>query len=302
MPSVPTGWFTSNGFGEPAQLLWSGMGETKKAHVIVIGNAKGGSGKSTTAMHLAVALMGLGRAVASIDLDLRQGSLTRYIENRRVFADRRRLKLPIPEHTGLAPSTYANHRAARVEEEERLEALIERLGPAVDVIVIDTPGNDSVLSRFGHSWADTLVTPLNDSFVDLDVLAQVDAERLRVIGPSQYAEMVWQQKIKRAKRGQRAIDWIVIRNRLSNLNARNKSAMATVLGELSGRIGFRLAPGFGERVVFRELFLKGLTVMDLGGVAGESPLTLSHLAARQEVRALIAALNVLPLATVPATE
>ena len=288
------------------------MGETKKAHVIVIGNAKGGSGKSTTAMHLAVALMGLGRTVASIDLDLRQGSLTRYIENRRVFADRRRLELPIPEHTGLAPSTYANRHAARVEEEERLGALIERLGPAMDVIVIDTPGNDSVLSQFGHSWADTLVTPLNDSFVDLDVLARVDAESLHVIGPSQYAEMVWQQKIKRAKRGQRATDWIVIRNRLSSLNARNKHVMADVLGELSGRIGFRLAPGFGERVVFRDLFLKGLTVMDLGGVAGGFPLTLSHVAARQEVRALVAALdvpplnvpplNVPPLATAPATE
>ena len=278
------------------------MGETKKAHVIVIGNAKGGSGKSTTAMHLAVALMGLGRTVASIDLDLRQGSLTRYIENRRAFADRRRVELPIPEHTGLAPSTFANRHAARVEEEERLGALIERLGSAVDAIVIDTPGSDSVLSQFGHSWADTLITPLNDSFLDLDVLARVDGETLRISGPSQYAEMVWEQKKKRAKRGQRATDWIVMRNRLSSLNARNKRVMADVLGELSGRIGFRLAPGFGERVVFRELFLKGLTVMDLGGVAGGSPLTLSHVAARQEVRALVAVLNVPPLATVPATE
>lgn len=283
------------------------MGETKKAHVIVLGNAKGGSGKSTTAMHLAVALMGLGRTVASIDLDLRQGSLTRYIENRRAFADRRRVELPIPEHTGLDPSTFPNRHAARVGDEERLGALIERLGSAVDAIVIDTPGSDSVLSQFGHSWADTLITPLNDSFLDLDVLARVDGETLRISGPSQYAEMVWEQKKKRAKRGQRATDWIVMRNRLSSLNARNMRVMADVLGELSGRIGFRLAPGFGERVVFRELFLKGLTVMDLGGVAGGSPLTLSHVAARQEVRALVAVLNVPPLdvpplATVPATE
>ena len=271
------------------------MGETKKAHVIVIGNAKGGSGKSTTAMHLAVALMGLGRAVASVDLDPRQGSLTRYIENRRAFADRRRVELPIPEHTALEQGT------AR-EEEERLDALIERLGPAMDVIVIDTPGSDSALSRVGHTWADTLVTPLNDSFLDLDVLARVDGETLRIAGPSQYAEMIWEQKKKRAQRGDRAIDWIVMRNRLSSLNARNKRDMADVLGELSGRIGFRLAPGFGERVVFRELFLKGLTVMDLGGAAGGSPLTLSHVAARQEVRALVAALDVPPLETVPATE
>ena len=278
------------------------MADSRKAHVIVVGNAKGGSGKSTTAMHLAVAFMGLGRRVASVDLDLRQGSLTRYIENRRVFTDRRRLDLPIPEHTGLAHSTYVNRLASRAEEEERLGALIERLRPAMDVIVIDTPGSDSALSRLGHTWADTLITPLNDSFLDLDVLAQVDGETLRIAGPSQYAEMVWEQKKERAKRGDRATDWIVMRNRLSSLDARNKRVMADVLGELSGRIGFRLAPGFGERVIYRELFLKGLTMMDLGGAAGGPPLTLSHVAARQEVRALVAALHVPALATVPASE
>ena len=283
------------------------MGESEKAHIIVVGNAKGGSGKSTTAIHLAVALMGLGRTVASIDLDLRQGSLTRYIENRRAYAQRHHRDLPMPEHRGLGQSSYAHRRAARVEEEERLGVLIEGLLPAFQVIIIDTPGSDSALSRFGHTRADTLVTPLNDSFVDLDVLARVDPESLRVIGPSQYAEMVWRQKIKRAKRGQRATDWIVMRNRLSSLNARNKRVMADVLDQLSGRIGFRLAPGLGERVVYRELFLEGLTVMDLGGVAGGLPLTLSHVAARQEVRALVAALNlpafnVPALETVPATE
>jgi chromosome partitioning protein len=282
------------------------MGTSDKAHVVVIGNTKGGSGKSTTAMHLAVALMELGHKVASIDLDLRQGSLSRFVENRRAFALNQNLDLSIPEHTGLAPEPYDNQRAARVEE-DKLGDLITRLGPVMDVIIIDTPGSDSMLSRVGHTWADTLVTPLNDSFLDLDVLARVESETLRIAGPSQYAEMIWEQKKKRAQIGLPAIDWIVLRNRLSSLNAHNKHVMADVLEKLSGRIGFRLAPGFGERVIYRELFLKGLTVMDLGGVAGGSPLTLSHVAARQEVRALVIALNVPlpivpPLATVPATE
>ena len=287
------------------------MEDSKKAQVIVIGNAKGGSGKSTTAMHLAVALMELGHTVATVDLDVRQGSLSRFIENRRAFAHRQSLELPIPEHTGLAPDSYGNKSAGRVEQ-ERLGDLIARLGPVMDVIVIDTPGSDTMLSRVGHTWADVLVTPLNDSFLDLDVLARIDGETLHIAGPSQYAEMIWDQRKKRVQLGLPAIDWIVMRNRLSNLNARNKHVMADILGDLSGRIGFRLAPGFGERVAFRELFLKGLTVMDLGSVAGESRLTLSHVAARQEVRALVAALNVLPpvvlpsnvppLATVLATE
>ncbi|MDP6786556.1 MAG: division plane positioning ATPase MipZ [Rhodospirillales bacterium] len=267
------------------------MEKSVKARVIVIGNAKGGSGKSTTAMHLAVALMGLGHAVATIDLDPRQGTLTRYIENRRALARRLDLDLPVPGHVGPGQG------GAR-DEEDCLDALIARLGPAKDAIVIDTPGSDSALSRMGHTWADTLVTPLNDSFLDLDVLARVDGETLRIVGPSQYAKMIWEQRKKRARMGLPAIDWIVMRNRLSNLHARNKHDMADILDELSGRIGFRLAPGFGERVIFRELFLKGLTVMDPGGMAGGPPLTLSHVAARQEVRALVAALNV-PLLNVP---
>lgn len=272
----------------------------KGAHVIVVGNEKGGTGKSTTSMHLIVALLKLGRSVASIDLDVRQGTLTRYMDNRRAFAAAPGRRLPMPVHAVTQARTDAPSGAARAEE-DRLSSLIEQLAPLHDVIVIDTPGNDAGLTRLGHSYADTLITPLNDSFMDLDVLARVDGDSMQIIGPSQYAEMVWKQKMMRARRDNGFIDWIVMRNRLSSLDARNKRRMARILRELSARLGFRVVPGFGERVVFRELFLHGLTMMDLRDVAGPDGLTLSQIAARQEVRTLVEGIRFASLARGSAT-
>ena len=263
------------------------------AHVITIGNEKGGSGKSTAAMHLIVALLRSGRSVASIDLDQRQGTLTRYIENRRAYAKRRDLSLPQPVHGTVSPGAGPDRLAAREDEEDRLHALIMRLGRDRDVIVIDTAGSDSSLTRLGHSYADTLITPLNDSFIDLDVLARIEAESMKIGAPSHYAEMVWEQKIKRAARDGGSIDWIIMRNRLSALDARNKRRMAKSLHDLSQRMGFRLIAGFGERVIYREMFLKGLTLMDLRLDSGR--LNLSHVAARQEVRNVVAAVGLPPM-------
>lgn len=263
------------------------------AHVITIGNEKGGSGKSTAAMHLIVALLQSGRAVASIDLDQRQGTLTRYMDNRRAYAKHHDLPLEHPVHESLAPGADSHRPTARQDEEERLHALIERLGRDRDVVVIDTAGSDTNLTRLGHSYADTLITPLNDSFVDLDVLARIDGESMNIDTPSHYAEMVWEQKIKRASRDGGSIDWIVMRNRLSSLDARNKRHMAKSLHDLSQRFGFRVIAGFGERVIYRQLFLKGLTLMDLRQVKGR--LNLSHVAARQEVRSVLAAVGLPPM-------
>ncbi len=257
------------------------------AHIIVIGNEKGGSGKSTTAMHLIVGFLRQGHSVASIDLDVRQRTLTRYLENRGAYIEAAGIDLPMPEHVAAEASSNKDLNAAEAEEEEHLQGLIDRLRPAHDVLVIDTPGNDTNLGRLGHRFADTLITPLNDSYVDLDVLARVEAGDQSISGPSHYAEMVWAQKLKRAKRKRIPMDWIVMRNRLSNLHAHNKQSMADSLSELSRRIGFRTIPGFGERVVYRELFLKGLTMMDLREADVANGLNLSHVAGRQEVRTLL---------------
>jgi chromosome partitioning protein len=256
----------------------------RRPHVVVLGNEKGGSGKSTTAMHLIVALLREGYKVGSLDLDARQGSLSRFIANRAENG----LDLPAPRHVRLEQSALDSVAAAREEEKQRFDAVMAQMA-ACDFIVIDTPGSDSNLSRLGHARADTLVTPLNDSFLDLDLLARVDGQGQKIRGPSTYAEMVWEQKKRRALADGGSIDWIVMRNRLASLDARNKRRIGKLVEELARRIGFRLAPGFSERVVFRELFPRGLTLLDLAD-AGTS-LTLSHVAARQELRGLLDAIG-----------
>jgi len=262
----------------------------RRARVVTIGNEKGGSGKSMTAMHLSIGLLRSGRSVASLDLDLRQRSLTRYMENRRAYAATHGLTLPVPEHEAFAAAPTHSGQSA-IADEDRLEGAVERLLDGHDVVVIDTPGADNPLNRTAHSLADVLVTPLNDSLVDLDVLARVDGTRMKILGPSHYSEMIWEQKMRRAQRDGGSIDWIVMRNRLSSLDARNKREMMHLLEELAERVGFRSIAGFGERVVYRELFLQGLTMMDLREAGGAQELTVSHLAARQEVRSLIEALG-----------
>jgi chromosome partitioning protein len=262
-----------------------------RAHVLVIGNEKGGSGKSTTALHIAVALLGEGARVATLDLDARQATLGRYVENRAAYAKRKRVELAMPVHAAVPLSTLPDRTAAEADERGRLEAALEPMVGTVDFVIVDTPGSDTNLSRLAHTWADTLLTPLNDSFIDLDLLARVDPDTLKIVRPSIYAEAVWKQRQLRAIQGGRPVDWVVMRNRLSSLAARNKRDMGNALSALAKRIGFRVAAGLSERVIYKELFLNGLTLLDLKRGGGGPSLTLSHVAARQEVRDLVAALN-----------
>src|ERR1051325_10913819 len=273
-------------------LVQASQGQSGSAHVVVLGNEKGGSGKSTSALHIAVALMKAGQRVATIDLDCRQQSFTRYIANRSAWARRTGLDLEIPVHYCVKlgeTMQIADNENAEFQQFMEAVSAVER---AFDFIVIDTPGSDSYLMRLAHSMADTLVTPLNDSFLDFDVLGTVDPASFEVTGIGHYARMV-----RYARRQRRIVDggltdWIVVRNRLALLGSRNKKLVGECLDRLGLRLGFRPTDGFSERIVFREFFPYGLTALDdlNEGVLGARP-TLSHVAARQEVRALIEALK-----------
>lgn len=250
------------------------------AHIIVVGNEKGGSGKSTTSMHIATALARMGHRVGALDLDVRQRSFGRYLENRMAFLAREGIALPTPT-LGELPRD--------VEGVDPLSAAVGALDPGHDFIVIDCPGSHTRLSQMAHTLADTLVTPMNDSFIDFDLLARMSPEG-EVLGPSIYSEMVWSARQLRGQAGAGPIDWVVLRNRLGTTEMHNKRRVGEALTRLSRRIGFRVAAGFAERVIYRELFPRGLTLLDLRDI-GTQQLSMSNIAARQELRDLLAELR-----------
>jgi len=261
------------------------------AHIIVVGNEKGGAGKSTVSMHVATALARMGHRASALDLDLRQRSFGRYAENRKLFMEQEGLDLPSAQYHPLPEGT------AETPEEQRLSDALETLEETSDFIVIDCPGAHTRLSQVAHSLADTLITPLNDSFIDFDLLANIDGDAQKIRGPSIYSEMVWSARQARAKAGQRAIDWVVLRKsrRLATDGQQGKDARRD-RGACQGGSGSASCRGFNERVIFRELFPRGLTLLDLKDT-GVKGLSISNIAARQELRDLIKALN-LPGVTV----
>lgn len=256
----------------------------RSSHVIVLANEKGGSGKTTSAMHVIVALLKAGQRVAAIDIDSRQKSLSRYIINRKNWAKKTGIALELPDQYVI---DRANGRS--VDDNEAAEfagfaAAVTAIEHSHDFIVIDTPASDSYLMRLAHAMADTLITPLNDSYVDFDVFASVDPENFEVTGTSHYSEMVRDARRQRRLVEDVDTDWVVMRNRLGQLETRNGRNIADGLTALARRMSFRQADGFSERVVYREMFPRGLTVLDSMDeeTLGVKP-TSSHLAAREEV-------------------
>ncbi len=264
---------------------------SRLAHTIVVGNEKGGAGKSTVAMHLSVALLRMGMTVGVMDLDVRQRSLARYLENRARWIRNTGAQLPMPEMVRIDASQARDLDAAEAEESAHFEESLRRPSERCNCAVTDAPGGDTFLSRTAHSAADTLITPLNDSFVDFDLLGDVDPQTLEVARPSYYAELVWECRKMKAQTSRKPIDWIVMRNRMSPLDARNKQRVGEALDNLSRRVGFRIAPGLSERVIYRELFPMGLSLLDLTDAGSGVTFTMSHVAARQEIRDLMIVLK-----------
>ena len=252
-----------------------------RPHRITFANEKGGTGKSTTAVHVAVALAFSGKRVVAFDLDHRQRTMDRYFETRAATAAKR----------GIALATARCHVVEGLSPEE-FETLINREAVGADFIVIDTPGRDDPLARHAAAETDTLVTPMNDSFVDFDLIGQVEGESFKVKKLSFYAELIWEARLKRSKatleQQRRQMDWVVVRNRTGYTEARNMTRIEKALAEMAKRVGFRVAKGLSERVIYRELFPSGLTLLDKGQLGD---LGTSHLVARQELRGLVASLH-----------
>ncbi len=262
------------------------------AHVIVVGNEKGGSGKSTTAFHLAIYLLHQGFKIATMDVDSRQQTLTHYVRNRREWARTKGLTLLHPTHYHLPLARGDSIRENQAAEFELFRQAVGDVEDDVDFVVIDTPGFDTHMTRLAHCLADTLVTPINDSLIDINVMAQIDPVSGEPREMSHYARLVQRARSERLAVDGKSIDWVLVRNRISMLSSRNARQVQTLLERIAARLGCRVVDGIAERVIFRSLFPAGLTVFDpldddlLGGLP-----SMSHMSARQEYRNLVAALH-----------
>ena len=248
--------------------------------IIVIGNEKGGAGKSTVLVHLVTGLLHDGVKVAVLDLDVRQQTTGHFFASRAAWAKANpTAELPMPVMIELDESGDVN-------------AAIDRaVATGAGVVLIDTPGADTPASRIAHNRADLIVTPMNDSFVDFDVLGVIDPVSLQLKRPSLYAEAVWDaRKVRAAERG-KSIDWVVLRNRLASVEARNRKRVDERVQALSRRVGFRTLAGLRDRVIYRELFPQGLTLLDLDGGGVPVDMRMAHVAARQELRDLFITLK-----------
>ena len=261
------------------------MNETpqKKAHIIVISNEKGGTGKSTLAMHLAVKLLLENFKIAVIDLDGRQGSLSKYISNRQTFCEDKGIKLPIPEHFRFEPETNIYLIPG---EREKIGHQIYDLSNEYDAVVIDTPGTKNYLFEEAHKYADTLITPISDSLIDLNVIADIDYETGKINAPGHYANFVWETKKFLASQGKAYLNWIIAANKISPTRSRNKEIVFDYLQKISKLYGFRFFDGIKDRVIYKELFLEGLTVLDMQHEQLKMRMSISHLAAKMEIKRL----------------
>lgn len=265
------------------------MAETR---VIVVGNEKGGAGKSTIAMHLMTSLLYGGARVAIMDLDLRQCTSMRFCENRTAWLAGNDVKLPMPQTFRLSDDDVALAAGSEAEQVAAFEKAFLAAREVADFVLIDTPGGDTQITRMAHGLADLIVTPMNDSFVDFDMLGHVDPVTMELQKPSLYSQTVWEARKARAMAGQRQpLDWVVLRNRLATTEARNRKRLEDRLTALAKRVGFRMGPGLRDRVIYRELFPFGLTIADLSTQVRPVPVSLQHLAARQELRALMHSLG-----------
>ena len=266
--------------------------DLRSAHVIVVANEKGGTGKSTVSINLVIALLKAGHRVASVDLDTRQRTLTRFLENRHSWAAQGAGEIELPFHHALDRGGSLNIADNETREFADFAEAIRLIEHDYEFVVIDTPASDSYLMRLAHSLADTLVSPINDSFIDIDVFSRVHHDRAQRGSIAHYAELVLEARRRRRQVDAGLIDWVLLRNRVASIQSNNSRQIAASLGRLAPELQCRAAEGLHDRVIFRELFPIGLTALDpIEDAAKGGILTHSQQAARQEIGQLIETLQ-----------
>jgi chromosome partitioning protein len=266
--------------------------DLRTAHVIVVGNEKGGTGKSTLSIHITIALLKAGFRVATIDLDVRQQTLTRFFDNRRSWAATAPWPVELPFHHAPQRGTSENVRDNETMEFAAFAEAVAAVEHAYEFVVIDTPASDSYLMRLAHSLADTLVSPVNDSYIDIDVFSRVHHDRMQRGQISQYADLVLEARRKRRLVDQGIIDWVLVRNRVASIQSNNARQIAVSLQRMAVELQFRAAEGLHDRVIFRELFPIGLTALDpIEEALRSGVLSASHQSARREIHGLISTLQ-----------
>lgn len=248
-----------------------------KGHIIVFANEKGGVGKSTSAFHTCIALCNAGESVAALDVDLRQltlqSALWARIESEKEYG----VRLPGPEQIMLAQ-----------QNENELEEKLRMARIHHSFIVIDVGGHDSPIARRAIFMADTIITPVNDSFIDLDMLGRIDPRtgELKTLG--NFARLVAHLKEPGIAIRPKPLDWVVMQNRSRNFATKNERKVLDALERIAPVAGFRLVPGLRERVTYRELFPMGLTLFDLEAIPELGRMQPN---AREEIWTMLRSLN-----------
>jgi len=250
------------------------------AQVITIGNNKPGAGKTTLAVHVILSLVSYGYRVCAIDIDPDQRSLSHYLENRKRYMNQRGITLPMPTahatvnqrslSTAISNDTHCHH----------FQDYIHRICQEYDFLVMDTQAFNSFLSRFAHSLANIIITPVNYSLSDIE---------------GEYWSLIERRNDTQNQIHSTPLRWFILRNRYLLVDTPGIRHIYKQFSRLAFSHELIWKDGLQERPLYHELFLRGLSLLDVGEENHGIEVTLPYIAARQELRQFLRTLCLEPV-------